>query len=45
MEQHASYGADYFKLFQRNEFFLLDFLFIYSFHLVSPQTNQTLKSL
>jgi hypothetical protein len=24
---------------------LFDFLFIYSFHFVSPQTNQTLKSL
>lgn len=45
VKQHACDGADYFDLFQRNDFSLFDFLFIYSFHLVSPQTNQTLKSL
>ena len=39
MEQDASHSADYFKLLQRNEFFFRDFLFIYSFHLVSPQTK------
>jgi hypothetical protein len=45
VEQYACDGADYFDLFQRNDSSLFDFLFIYSFHFVSPQTNQTLKSL
>jgi len=45
VKQYTCDGADYFDLFQRNDSSLFDFLFIYSFHFVSPQTNQTLKSL
>ena len=45
VKQYTRDGADYFDLFQHNDSTLFDFLFIYSFHFVSPQTNQTLKSL
>jgi len=45
VKQYTRDGADYFDLSERNDSSLFDFLFIYSFHFVSPQTNQTLKSL
>jgi hypothetical protein len=39
VEQYTSHCADEFRLLQRNESFLSCSLFIYSFHLVSPQTK------
>ena len=36
VKQYTRDGADHFDLFQRNDSSLFDFLFMHSFHFVSP---------